>query len=886
MKRNRGFTLIELLVVIAIIGILSGFIAIMMNGAVDAANDARRRTDISNLYTSILSSGTLAGTYPNLAADINGTSTPEALQQYINASTNQSPEDPTNKISYFYSSNGADFLVGAVLSNGECFVKSSSQAVFDESDCAKLKAGGIGLVQNFMILNGGVSYNLSWAVPAEYNVSSPTTSTALICLGKDKTDTSVPSESELFNSGTLVAIINGSNTYYYSASRADYNYFCKAVVYNNGVVSNPGTVGGSVNTANNGFTVAETEAGDEIVSSGGNYSSSSPSYSSYAASYTLPSIAGTTTTGGTQSETFTVAPSRTSDGSGTIALSWTPGSGSTHTIIRRAESTTANPSIAPQRLTDGVEVYNKRNDADGQNATALHSYTDTGLNENKYYCYSAWAYNQSTNSYSAGFVLACSGIPPSAPSGVGMYSSAAGFNLTWSLGSGSNTVIRRQLDTPATNQNEGVMIYNDSQIPNSETGKASLTDSDTALTQDSTYCYSFWSYIPSTQTLSSSYASSCGKLNMLGSASNLAFSSVGYNSMVLTWTKAVNSTDTIVVRKLGSVPSSRSDGTQIYASSGLTVMDSGLTDSTNYCYAVWGTNGTEYSASALTGCHSTFTTVCSAGAGLTCAKILDGDYIVERFTGAGSYNWTVPDGVTTAEYLVVGGGGGAGGWSGANSNCYWNGGGGAGGLITGTMNVTSGTNLSLTVGGGGVAGAKNVNGSNGSDSALGTLIAYGGGGGGTPRSVGLNGGSGGGGGGTDSGNNPAGGTALQPTSSTGGYGNNGGNGYMNVGGGEIAAAGGGGAGGTGASAGYRKGGAGGIGLQSSITGTSTYYAGGGGGCAAMSFGPCGAGGNGGGGAGAYGTGTPGTDGLGGGGGAGNPSARGGSGVVIIRYAIP
>lgn len=744
---KKGFTLIELLVVIAIIGVLSGLIAIMMNGAVDAANDARRRTDISNLYTSILSSGTLAGSYPNLSANIDGTSTPEALQQYINSSTNQSPEDPTNKISYFYSSNGADFVVGAVLSNGNCFVKSTSQGSFTETDCDKLKTGGIGLVQNFMILNGGGTYNLSWAVPAEYNVSNSTVSTALICLEQSKTDTTVPTENELFAEGKLVAIINGSSTYNYYTSEADYNYYCKAVVYNNTVVSNPGTIGGSVNTANNGFDLPDPSDPEEATS--GNYASSSPVYSSYAASYSseLPSIAGTTTTGGTQSETFTVVPGRTPEGAGTIALSWTPGSGSTHTIIRRAESTTANPSIAPQGLTNGVEVYNKRNDADGQNATALHSYTDTGLNESKYYCYSAWAYNQTSNIYSAGFVLACSGIPPSEPSGVTMYSSTDNFTLTWSLGSASNTVIRRQVDTPAANQDEGVLVYNNSQTPNQETGKVSIVDADTNLAQNTTYCYSLWSYNPNTQTLSKSFISVCGKLNMLGSANSLVFSNVAYNSMILTWNKAVNSTNTIVVQKAGSIPTSRTDGTQIYSGSAATYLATGLSPNAGYCFAIWGTNGTEYSATPLTGCRSTYDTVCSSGGGLVCTRTFDGNYVVDKFTGTGTYTWTTPNGITNADILVVAGGGG-GGRGGEGSG--WGGGGGAGGLIFKSNEAVSGT-INVVVGAGGARGAsRDYRGSNGGNSTFGSITALGGGGGGSgwynnsALWVGLDGGSGGG----------------------------------------------------------------------------------------------------------------------------------------------
>jgi hypothetical protein len=87
---------------------------------------------------------------------------------------------------------------------------------------------------------------------------------------------------------------------------------------------------------------------------------------------------------------------------------------------------------------------------------------------------------------------------------------------------------------------------------------------------------------------------------------------------------------------------------------------------------------------------------------------------------------------------------------------------------------------------------------------------------------------------------------------------------------------------------YENGGAGGNGLEYSISGTPTYYAGGGAGSSHGSGSGVSLGGSGGGGNGQYnGTaGTDGTDGLGGGGGGGGENTTGGNGgdgVVIIRY---
>nr|WMM95292.1 hypothetical protein MEP432_gp42 [Methylophilales phage MEP432] len=234
------------------------------------------------------------------------------------------------------------------------------------------------------------------------------------------------------------------------------------------------------------------------------------------------------------------------------------------------------------------------------------------------------------------------------------------------------------------------------------------------------------------------------------------------------------------------------------------------------------------------------------------------------------------------EYLVVAGGGGGGGQVG--------GGGGAGGMLTGSIAYPSaGYVYTASVGGGGSgqsSGGSGIDGTNGSNSSLSgsglsvTSIGGGGGGGYQGQTTGKSGGSGGGGGNA----------GQSGGSGTSGQGNSGGSSW---GSGNWAGGGGGGAGQSGTSASNNSAsgtsGDGGDGLQSSITGTATYYAGGGGGCADTG---ATTGGQGGGGNGGYGTALSpqtGTGGLGGGAGGSrdNPSnpyrgVGGGSGVVIIR----
>jgi hypothetical protein len=271
--------------------------------------------------------------------------------------------------------------------------------------------------------------------------------------------------------------------------------------------------------------------------------------------------------------------------------------------------------------------------------------------------------------------------------------------------------------------------------------------------------------------------------------------------------------------------------------------------------------------------------------GGTITQVTDGgtSYCVHSFTSVGGANFNVvkTDGLDV-EYLVVAGGGGGG------RSDRGGGGGGAGGLLTnlgGTKQpLNTGTPYAVTVGGGGSAGGSSqTQGTSGSNSAFSTFATANGGGGGGREGTTVNSGGSGGGGGH---NTTSGGTG------TSGQGNNGGRGIDN-GTSEFSGGGGGGAGGAGNNGSGSS--AGGVGLANSITGTATYYAGGGGGGRqtgnASAVGTVAAGGLGGGGGSA--AASPGAVNTGGGGGggtgssAGNISAgAGGSGIVVIRYAIP
>ena len=292
----------------------------------------------------------------------------------------------------------------------------------------------------------------------------------------------------------------------------------------------------------------------------------------------------------------------------------------------------------------------------------------------------------------------------------------------------------------------------------------------------------------------------------------------------------------------------------------------------------------EHSTASLYGISNVTSTTKATG-GIVSS---DGTYNYHMFPFSGTFT---PTEAITADYLVIAGGGG-GGASGGDVG----GGGGAGGLRS-TVGATGGggsleTALSLsatpytvTVGAGGFGGNP---GSTGSDSVFSTITATGGGGAGGPGANGLTGGSGGGAGGSGATSSSGGARTASPV-----QGFAGGNNFAQ--GGVGPAGGGGGAGAVGANAVSNVAGNGGIGAAISAfanatqTGINTYYAGGGGGALVAGSGrTLGIGGLGGGGNSASGSaGVAGVANTGGGGGGAYASTagNGGSGLVIIRYAI-
>jgi len=220
---KKSFTLIELIIVIFIIGILAAFIIANLGGSRSLAQDAVRKNDIANLYKSIVGKQAVAGLsgYYEGSAAIKQGETPVSLEEYIRQFLKTTPYDPDPNRAYLYKGNGNDFSIAAILDDGTCFIKSTGPNLFgNETVCQQYLLGGLGMVENLMIING-TRVDLSWIIPDD--IENP--ETAIICIESDDPITDFsnpPSDSELINNGVLIDIVIGDDKYRFDPETGNY----------------------------------------------------------------------------------------------------------------------------------------------------------------------------------------------------------------------------------------------------------------------------------------------------------------------------------------------------------------------------------------------------------------------------------------------------------------------------------------------------------------------------------------------------------------------------------------------------------------------------------------------------------------------------------------
>ena len=247
-----------------------------------------------------------------------------------------------------------------------------------------------------------------------------------------------------------------------------------------------------------------------------------------------------------------------------INLSWTSNPSADSTVIR------AKKGSLPVDHTDGTEIYN----------STASLFDHTSLDAGTHYFYKAWSFNSSLG-LSSNNVTGDDWTSPANPSNFAnntITNTSVGF--TWTNGANAtNAVIRYQTGSYPANPQSGSEGYNSS--------GASTTVS--PLSVDTVYYFRIWNY--ANGYFSDSYQEMIVEtLADVVPPSNFNASTYSSSRIDLTWTPHSTADTTYIMRKKGSIPVDRADGTNIYNGSGNSFSDNFLDTGTLYCYKAWSYN--------------------------------------------------------------------------------------------------------------------------------------------------------------------------------------------------------------------------------------------------------------------------------------------------------
>ena len=174
--------------------------------------------------------------------------------------------------------------------------------------------------------------------------------------------------------------------------------------------------------------------------------------------------------------------------SSSISLSWTKGSTSDYTMIRR--STSGYPTSA----TSGTQAYY------GTGTSA----TDSSLSSGQIYYYRAWAYSSSSGQYSSGYASDSEYTSPGTPSSLNAYTPTTNsISLSWSKGTaGEYTMIRRSTGIYPSSPTSGTQAYYGTETSATDSGLSPGTYYYRAWARDSDSNYYSSEYSQDYETIS------------------------------------------------------------------------------------------------------------------------------------------------------------------------------------------------------------------------------------------------------------------------------------------------------------------------------------------------------------------------------------------------
>lgn len=211
-----------------------------------------------------------------------------------------------------------------------------------------------------------------------------------------------------------------------------------------------------------------------------------------------------------------------------------------------------------------------------------------------------------------------------------------------------------------------------------------------------------------------------------------------FTSNVILRAQWTANTNTVVFDANGG---SGSMSNQSITSGTATTLTSNAFSRTGYSFTGWNTaangSGTSYTngQSVTITAGMTLYAQWSATACVASSSTSASGYTTQIFTSNTSCIWTAPNGISETDVLVVAGGGGGAGTYTTGTGGSGGGGGGGGAYLANGMPLTAGQSILMTVGRGGAGGITTSSrpgseGSQGEDSAFGSITAGGGGGGG------------------------------------------------------------------------------------------------------------------------------------------------------------
>ena len=314
-----------------------------------------------------------------------------------------------------------------------------------------------------------------------------------------------------------------------------------------------------------------------------------------------------------------------------LNISWTKGVNSTHTRIQR------DTSSYPTSISEGTNVYNDTGS----------SYDDTGLSGSTEYFYSAFAYNSTLNEWSSSYDKDRQETLPQIPQNFNIWvNNDTSISMSWDKGTGADRTVVRYYDVayPSSPTN-GTEAYNESGTSVEVNG----------LTTGVTYYFRLWSFDTSSNFSYNNVSGSATTSWVPSSPSNLNVSSISVSEIRLNWSKG-NGSRSVVVRKIGSYPSSHTDGTEVYNNTDRFYNDTSLSTSVHYYYNVYSFNNSLWStpvqgnnwtfpqsvqnstASQEGGSHLNISWDVATGADNTVINSKNGGYPSSRADGSEVYN--------------------------------------------------------------------------------------------------------------------------------------------------------------------------------------------------------------------------------------------------------